>query len=190
LLPDLAAAAGVIFDLRGPMRNRAAHVVRHLTEHPVSGGAERILTRTRPDGRDDEWAELPWTVRPAEPRITAPVVCLIDGATVGWAERVVAMLKHHKLATLCGSNTAGAPGNTCVRALPSGVRIAWSATSVTDPAGVDLFYTGVAPDVVAVRKLSGIETGRDEVIEAALRHIEAVQAAPNRSPATTVPSGG
>jgi C-terminal processing protease CtpA/Prc len=130
---------------------------------------------------------LTWTVRPAEPRITAPVVCLIDGATVGWAERVVAMLKHHKLATLCGSNTAGAPGNTCNRALPSGVHIAWSATSVTDPGGVHLFYTGIAPDLVAVRKLSCIEGGRDEVIEVALRRIKA---AANRAPATTVPSGG
>ena len=184
-IPELTDAAGVVCDLRGTVATGVSRFLRNLTDHPISAVSARVPVRTRPDEPPAEFIETEWKLAPARPRITAPVVFLVDALTHGRAERIAELVKCEKLAALCGSRTAGAPGDTDTALLPSGARVSWTAASVVDAQGADHFYIGVAPDVSVTPTLAAAGAGRDQVVEAAVRHIKAVRVAADvRTPAT------
>ena len=74
-------------------------------------------------------------------------------------------------ATVVGSTTAGADGNVSAIPLPGGLRSMISGIGVFYPDKKPTQRVGIVPDVEARPTLLGIRSGRDEVLEVALRHI-------------------
>ena len=74
-------------------------------------------------------------------------------------------------AVVIGSTTAGADGNVSQIPLPGGLRTIISGIAVFYPDKRPTQRIGILPDIEARQTLDGIRTGRDEVLEAALRHI-------------------
>ena len=74
-------------------------------------------------------------------------------------------------ATVIGSTTAGADGNVSGIPLPGGLRSMISGIGVFYPDKKPTQRVGIIPDIEVKPTLGGIRSGRDEVLEAALRHI-------------------
>ena len=74
-------------------------------------------------------------------------------------------------AVVVGSTTAGADGNVSPIPLPGGLRSAMSGIGVFYPDKKPTQRIGIVADINARPTIQGIRSGRDEVLEAALRHI-------------------
>jgi C-terminal processing protease CtpA/Prc len=74
-------------------------------------------------------------------------------------------------AVVVGSTTAGADGNVSSIPLPGGLRSAISGIGVFYPDKRPTQRVGILANIEARPTIEGIRSGRDEVLEAALRHI-------------------
>lgn len=171
LLAESPTAGGVVLDLRGEVTPNAHLLLRHLADRQIAAAAQCLPVRSHPTGPAEEKRYNTWKVQPAEPRVHAPVVALVDGSTVGAAELIAEAIQRCRLGTLCGENTAGAPGEASRARLPSGARLTWSGTRVVDAAGRDIFAAGVQPEIRPARTVAGARAERDELLEAAVARL-------------------
>ena len=172
-LERLAAAPGVVFDLRGyPDGNH--FVLQFLLEEPCLHEWMFVPKIIRPDREGlVGWQPHGWWLRPAQPRIEAPVAFLTGPGAISYAESVMAHVEGHRLGAIVGAATAGANGNVNPFTLPGGYRVFWTGMRVLRHDGSPLHAIGVQPTVPAGRTLAGVRAGRDEVLEAALAHLRA-----------------
>jgi hypothetical protein len=117
------------------------------------------------------WRGQPLTLQPAAPRYTAKIVILLDEVSLSQAEYTAMALRAAPNATVVGSTTAGADGNVSTIPLPGGLRSMISGIGVFYPDKTPTQRVGIVPDIEAKPTIGGIRSGRDEVLEAALRHI-------------------
>jgi C-terminal processing protease CtpA/Prc len=113
----------------------------------------------------------PESLLPQAPHYAGKIVILVDEVTQSNAEYTTMAFRAAPGALVVGSTTAGADGNVSQIWLPGGL-----STRIT---GIGVFYpdkrptqrVGIVPDIVAKPTLAGIQAGRDEVLEAALKQI-------------------
>lgn len=110
---------------------------------------------------------------PAEPHYDGKIVILVDEVSQSQAEYTAMAFRAAPNAIVLGSMTAGADGNVSMIALPGGLRTAISGIGVFYPDGRPTQRVGIVPDVEVKPTIEGIRTGRDEVLEAAIRRIVA-----------------
>ena len=108
---------------------------------------------------------------PALPRIQGKVVFLTDGRAISYAESVMGIVEHYKLADIVGRPTAGANGNVNPFALPGGFRISWTGMRVIKHDDSQHHMIGIQPTVPVKRTIKAIREGRDEDLEKALELI-------------------
>lgn len=165
-LPDLATARALIFDFRG-YSTTGLKAVSHLITHRIDQ-----LTWQLPElphlGRAS-YTPVRRGLYPSSPRLTAPVVALVDGQSSSIVEATLAMIREHHLGLLVGEPTAGTCGLISDRVtIPGGGAIQFTAVRLTDAAGATLYGRGVTPDIVVHPTLDGVRAGRDEIREAGL----------------------
>ncbi len=112
-LDELAAAAGVVFDLRGYPKSGNEQILRHLVDEPVHSAhwmVPRILYPGRVDlaGYDTSGR---WTLTPQSPRFRGRAVFLTHAGAISYAESVMGIVEHYRLGEIVGRPTAGANGN-------------------------------------------------------------------------------
>ena len=117
------------------------------------------------------WRGQPLTLGPAAPRYTGKIVILIDEVSQSQAEYTTMAFRVAPNATVIGSTTAGADGNVSGIPLPGGLRSMISGIGVFYPDKKPTQRVGIIPDIEVRPTVGGIRSGRDEVLEAALRHI-------------------
>ncbi len=182
-LPQLASARGVIFDERWDGRMPASqkpedrvsphqHVIPHLTDQTVHASPMLIPRITLPDREGWTYRESTWPVAPKTPRIGGRVVFINVPAVVSYGETCMAMIAHHKLATLVGESTAGCNGNVNFIELPGGFRIMWTGMEVLKLDRSPFYGVGFVPDHPVSRTLEAVRQGRDEFLEKAIEVIE------------------
>jgi C-terminal processing protease CtpA/Prc len=121
------------------------------------------------------WTE-PVSLSPGVPHYSGKVVVLMDETSQSQAE-YTSMAFRAAGATVVGSTTAGADGNVSGLDLPGGLRTMISGIGVFYPNKKPTQRIGIIPDVEVRPTIVGIRAGRDEVLEAALRHILEPEAA-------------
>ena len=84
----------------------------------------------------------------------------------------MAMIAHHKLATLVGEPTAGCNGNVNHIPLPAGFRIMWTGMEVLKLDRSLLYGLGFVPDYPVTRTLAAVKNGRDEFLQKAISVVE------------------
>jgi C-terminal processing protease CtpA/Prc len=99
------------------------------------------------------------------------IVILVDEISQSQSEYTAMAFRSAPNAIVVGSTTAGADGNVSRVALPGGLESMISGIGVFYPDKKPTQRIGIVPDVVARPTIEGIRGGRDEVLEAALRHI-------------------
>ncbi len=168
-LDQLAAARGVVFDLRGyPAGNHM--ILQHLTDGPLESAKWNVPLAIHPDRRDLVGYDTSgrWEMPPAEPRIRGRAVFLTGPAAISYAESVMAIVKHYRLAEIVGSPTAGANGNVNPFELPGGLRVSWTGMRVVNHDDSQHHLVGVTPTRAVEPTVAGVLAGRDEVLEAGL----------------------
>ena len=118
------------------------------------------------------WGETPLLLHsPSSPHYSGKVVVLVDEITHSSAEYHALAFRAGPNAVVVGSTTSGADGNVSPFSLPGGFN--------TEISGIGVFYpdkrptqrVGIVPDITVRPTIAGIRQGRDEVLEAAMRHI-------------------
>lgn len=166
-LPALAAAPGVIFDVRGyPTENDP--ILDHLLDEPEDTLWMHVPRFVEPDGRVVGWQDLGWHRRPRAPHIDAPVAFLISAEAISYAESMLSYVEAHQLGTLVGTTTAGANGDIVRFDTLAGFYVIYSGMRVTRHDGTPFHRDGVRPQLEVRRTIAGLRAGRDEVLEAGL----------------------
>jgi C-terminal processing protease CtpA/Prc len=147
----------VVFALGAHLVDRATPFVRFTRGDPANPGAFH-------------WTP-PISLEPGLPRYSGKIVILVDEVSLSQSEYTAMAFRSAPNATVVGSTTAGADGNVSRIPLPGGLESRISGIGVFYPDKKPTQRVGILPDIVARPTIDGIRNGRDEVVEAALRHI-------------------
>lgn len=169
VLPKLAGATGVVFDVRGYPTDAGSQILPHLLGEPENDRWMHIAEITGPFGQSDGWESLGWNMNPASPRVGGKIVFLTDGRAISYAESVMGYVADRRLGTIVGGTTAGTNGNVATFDVPGGFTVTFTGMRVTRHDGRTPFHLiGVKPDIAVAPTISGLRAGRDEVLERAL----------------------
>jgi len=168
-LDDLAAARGVVFDLRGyPRYINMMRLLGHLTDERVRSAEWNIPLVTRPDRVDMTFRTSHWFVPPRKPRLRGRIAFVTDARAISAAETLLGIVEHYRLAQIVGAPTAGTNGNVNAILLPGGYRITWTGMKVLKQDGSQHHQIGIRPTVPVRRTRAGVTQGRDELLEKAI----------------------
>jgi C-terminal processing protease CtpA/Prc len=167
-LAKLAAARGIILDLRGYPRIQTK-LLQHLTNAVAESARWNVPIVRRPDREGVEW-DTPgrWALPPLEPRFTKNVVFLTDARAASYAESWMGIVEAYKLGAIIGETTAGTNGNYNAITLPGGYTVSFTGLKVLKHDGSRHHGVGIAPTIPVSPTLAGVRAGRDEQLEKAL----------------------
>jgi hypothetical protein len=169
VIDKLAAATGVIFDLRGYPTDAGAWILPHLIEAPENDRWMHVSKIVGPFGKIAGWRDMGWDLKPAAPKLNGKIVFMTDGRAISYAESVMGYVGDRHLGTIVGSTTAGTNGNIATFTVPGGFTIVFTGMRVTGHDGRAVHHlVGVKPDVPAARTIAGLRAGRDEVLARAV----------------------
>jgi hypothetical protein len=169
MLPKLASAPGIVFDLRGYPTNIGRWILPYLITEANNDQWMHIANIDGPFGRISGWQNFGWRLYPASPHLGGKRVFLTDARAISYSESVMGYIADLKLATIIGSATAGTNGDVVTFTAPSGFRIRFTGMRVTGHDGrTEHHLVGVKPDIQLEPTIPGIRAGRDEVLEQAL----------------------
>lgn len=168
----LAAAKGLVFDLRGYPGNLSTIILAHLTDQPIRSARWCAPFLPRPDREGISYANGGWPVQPMRPRWTSNAAFVIDGRAISYAETYMGIVEHFKLAAIVGEATAGTNGNVTAFSLPGGYNIGFTGMRVLKHDGSTHHGIGIRPTIPVERTVGGIAAGKDELLEAAIAHVE------------------
>lgn len=161
----LAAAKGVVFDMRGYPSGAAFSILGHLTDESITCAQWHIPNQVRPDRAAMKFDFSNWPVVPIAPRLKNKVVFLTGGGAISAAETLMGIVEHYKLAPIVGEATAGTNGNVNPFTLPGGYSMSWTGMKVLKHDGSQHHGVGIQPTVPAARTIKGVAEGRDELLE-------------------------
>jgi hypothetical protein len=167
LWPRLAAARGIVFDLRG-RSDVSTVLLSHLTDRTARSANWQIPVVMLPDHRDVRWMSTFWTIDPKTPRLRDKVAFLVDGRALHYSETLLEMVEQYRWAEIVGEPSGGDNGSRNSSGLPGGWRVVWSGQRTLKHDGSPYHGVGVKPTVPASRTLKGIAAGRDEMVERAV----------------------
>ncbi len=172
-LDEIAAAPGVVFDLRG-YPNSNHQILAHLLREPDDAKWMFVPEMIYPDQRRRTgWEDAGWEMVPAEPHITGRVAFITGPMAISYAESVMGYVEGYQLGEIVGSATAGANGNVNPFVVPGGFRIMYTGMKVTRMDGRQHHGIGILPTVPAAATRAGVKAGRDELLETALSIVRA-----------------
>jgi C-terminal processing protease CtpA/Prc len=168
---ELMNTRAIIFDMRYTPKSTKHDIAHYLNPTPVP-----FVTFTVPDLEypgefywdgpfDATWEENPDYYR-------GRVLILVDEYTQSSAEYSCMVLQTAPDATVTGSQTAGADGDTSIIDLPGRIYIYFSGLGVYYPDGTPTQRIGIVPDINIRPTVTGIQAGKDEVLERAISFIE------------------
>jgi len=172
-LDRLAAAKGVVFDLRGYPRGLAPDFLRHLTDKVIHSAQWNIPVTTRPHRQGVTWDQSSWTLEPLEPRLRGKIAFLTGGGAISYAESCLGIVEAYHLGKIVGGPTAGTNGNINPFTLPGGYTITWTGMKVLKHDGSRHHGVGIKPTVPVEPTRKGVAAGRDEVLERGVEVVEA-----------------
>jgi hypothetical protein len=166
-LPRLAAARGLVFDVRGYPDVTLA-LLGHLIDAPIASPQWLLPITLAPDRTVVEHHPSEWHVDPIAPRFSAKAIFLADGRAMSYAETWLSLVEEHAIGEIVGARSAGSNGDVCHARLPSGHVISWTGLKVLKRDGSPFHGVGVRPTVAQARTRAGVVAGRDELLERAL----------------------
>jgi hypothetical protein len=165
---QLAAADGVVFDMRGYPFLVSPVALNHLIDKPVTSAWFNFAIITRPDRQGWETRAYHWILTPQAPRLTGRIAFLIDGRVLSYAESLMGVVEGERLGALVGGPTAGTNGGVDPFTVAGGPILRWTGMEVRKKDGSPHHGVGILPTVPVGRTLAGVLAGRDELLEKAI----------------------
>lgn len=164
----------IIFDNRSYPQGTAWSIAPRLTDRDEVVGArfQRPLVMS-PDST--EWnthSFVQLLPRTTKPRYHGKTVMLVDERTISQAEHTGLFFEAANGTKFVGSPTMGANGDVTVVVLPGNIGAAFTGHDVRHADGRQLQRVGIKPDVLVHPTIAGIRSGKDEVLERAIRFVE------------------
>jgi C-terminal processing protease CtpA/Prc len=172
VMNQLAAAPGVVFDVRGYPNNND-QVLSHLLTVPDTSKWVALPRIVRPDSPASP-AAWEWDGRylpVLQPHIQGRVAFMTGPRAISYAESVMGQVEHYHLGEIVGAATAGTNGNIVQATTPTGCDFVFTGRLVTKLDGSRHYLRGIAPTIPAAPTIAGIAAGRDEVLERALAYV-------------------
>jgi hypothetical protein len=174
-IDELAAAEGIVFDLRGhPEDTDIRRVLGYLSGDTLRSGYWLIPQIIYPDHkRIAGWhAGARWKLEPRTPRFRGEAVFLSDASAVSFPEGVLDIVAACNLAEIVGRASAGVTGNVNLLDLPGDYLVGFTGMKYLKPDSTRHHVLGVRPTVPVERSLNAVREGRDELLEAAVRLLQ------------------
>ncbi len=172
-LPQMAGASSLIFDVRGYPRLNF-EILGNLSPAPLLQQRWYTPVITHPDRTRWEFdISERATIPPVKPYLAGRKVFLIDGRAISFADSWMAMAEHYRLGEIVGEATAGTTGLANRIMLPGGYGMFFTGQKVLKHDGTQHHGVGVRPTVPASRTVAGVAAQRDEVLERALKVLDA-----------------
>jgi len=188
-MPEIAAAPGVVFDLRGyPMEDPPW--LAHLMSKPETAKWMFVPHIIHPDHEGvTKYEEHDWELQPAEPHVAGKIAFITGPGAISYAESLMGYVEGYQLGAIVGAPTAGANGNVNPFTVPGDYHIVFTGMKVTRMDGRQHHVVGVQPTHPVQRTLAGILANRDEELEAALALVRpAMPTKPSKKPKKPKPS--
>ncbi|MEM6991660.1 MAG: S41 family peptidase [Myxococcota bacterium] len=166
-LPEIAAAPGVVFDMRGYPTD-THRIIDHLIDVSEDALWMHVPAIVEPNGDVAGWHALGWHRKPAEPHIEGKVAFLTGPGAISYGESVVGYVEEHQLGTRVGAPTAGANGDIVRFDAAGGFFVIFTGMRVTRHDGTSFHCVGLQPELPIAPTLRGLAAGRDEVLEVGL----------------------
>lgn len=168
----------VIFDMRGYPNGTGWAISPRLTEkmQPVAALFSRPLLEAT-SLSDSELAETPsYTFAQRIPErkgdvYRGKVVMLINEDAISQAEHTCMFFEAATDVTFVGTPTTGANGDVTYMVLPGNLAVSFTGHNVRHADGRQLQRVGIQPTLKVAPTISGVVAGRDEILEAAVRHL-------------------
>jgi C-terminal processing protease CtpA/Prc len=109
----------------------------------------------------------------SKPRYSGKVVMLINEQAISAAEHTCLAFSAATDVTFIGTPTVGSDGDITDLVLPGKLHVSFSGHDVRHGDGLQLQRVGVQPHVTVAPTIEGIREGRDEVLEAAVKYLQA-----------------
>lgn len=170
---SLAAAKGVIFDMRGYPAGMMPGFLGHLSDSTLTSARWHVPNVPYPDGRGRTFQFSNWPVAPSKPRFAGRIAFVIDGRAISYAETCMGIVEHYRLGDLVGEPTAGTNGNIVRLPLPGRYQAIFTGMRVLKHDGSRHHGVGIRPTVPVSRTVAGIRAGRDELLERAIEVVSA-----------------
>ena len=176
LFDQINNARGLIIDLRensGGNSDPAFTILSYFVDTAFTTVTVKLpeyVSWRRSQGLGPRWETTSWSQAPNEKRqFRKPIVVLIGPATGSAAEDFVAAFDALNRGKTVGEPTAGSTGQPIWFSLPAGIvgQVCTNRTAFAD--GREYVGVGIHPDVVVRPTVADIRSGRDPVLEAALR---------------------
>jgi C-terminal processing protease CtpA/Prc len=168
----LAAAAGVVFDLRGTP-NLPSDFMGYLIDGQALGPITAVPQTIYPDReRIAGWDTSRATYEPLEPRFRGVLVFLTDARAISYTETLMGTVDAYGIAEIVGRTTAGTNGAANALALPGGFMVFWTGTKVLKHDGSRHHLVGITPTAPVSRTIAAVREGRDEDLERAIEIIK------------------
>jgi C-terminal processing protease CtpA/Prc len=181
-LDAVLKAPAIVFDMRGypngtawslaPRLTPRTNVTAALFRRPLQSALELDSFDLGGGAPDYTFAQkLP----PAAGAVyQGKVVMLINEFAISQAEHTCMFFESATDVTFVGSPTNGANGDVTTLVLPGGIYVGFTGHDVRHADGRQLQRVGIQPHIKVEPTAKGISEGRDEVLEAATRHLDGV----------------
>lgn len=178
-IDSAAGYRGLVIDIRNYPSDFVVFALgRHLVAEPTQFARFTNIDLQNPG--TIRWAGEPLELEPEAPHFEGRVVILVDEISMSQSEYTTMAFRAAAGAVVVGSRTAGADGNISFVPLPGGHRTSISGIGVFYPDKTPTQKVGIVPDIEVLPTVAGIRSGRDEVLEAAIREILGDDADPDR----------
>lgn len=169
-IEELAAARGLVLDMRGYPKGGAERLLSHLSDEPLQSAKWMVPRVLYPDHVEPVGYATSgrWYLAPQSPRFRGKAVFLTHAGAISYGESVMGIVEHYRLGEIVGRPTAGANGNVNPFNLPGGYRITWTGMRVVKHDDRQHHLIGILPTVPLERTLAAVREGRDEYLEKAL----------------------
>ena len=171
-LPSLERASGIVFDLRG-YPSVSPKWPTNLSETPMTSAQWHVPLVTRPGRANMQFVRGgDWNLAPSNPYLKARKAVLTNGTAAGYAESIMGIVEHYRLAEIVGSTTGGTNGNVNSIRIPGGFSLIWTGMKVLKHDGSQHHGVGIKPTIPVARTRAGVAAGRDEILERGVRAVE------------------
>jgi len=181
--PQLLAAKGVVFDLRGYPGSAGSELLPYLSDERLTSARWNVPILTLPNFEGVKFEKSNWDLPPQKPRLTGAVAFLTGGGAISYAESCMGIVEAYHLGEIVGAPTAGTNGNVAAVKLPAGYSLSFTGMKVLKHDGSRHHGVGILPTVPVAPTVEGLASGRDEVLEKAVEVLNAKMEPGTRDPA-------